>query len=256
MTKFFGAIEDLKGVVAGLGFEGEWEFLAGDKHQFTTIDGAVLNWWTKTRTVQFQGATNVRTPFEKRVSEALTNWKQPAKGNSPIESIPPPPQKPSNSENKRVFIVHGHDDVAREQLELILHRLGLDPFVLANTGGGGLTLIEALENEIGPDADSCRFGIVLMTPDDIGYAKKEGDGKAAPRARQNVVMEMGMLISALKRQNVAILKKGHIEVPSDAHGIIYIPFNDHVRETAPKLVDRLNHAGFNLGSNAITRATS
>jgi predicted nucleotide-binding protein len=48
-----------------------------------------------------------------------------------------------------VFVVHGHDAVAREQLELILLKLGLDPFVLANTGGGGLTIIEALEAEIG-----------------------------------------------------------------------------------------------------------
>ena len=58
------------------------------------------------------------------------------------------------------------------------------------------------------------------------------------RARQNVVLEMGMLISAVGRSNVAILKRGHIEVPSDAQGILYIPFNDHVKETVPKLADR------------------
>src|SRR6202007_1125305 len=37
-------------------------------------------------------------------------------------------------------------------------RLGLDPFVLQNTGGGGLTIIEALEQEIGPSPGSARFG--------------------------------------------------------------------------------------------------
>ena len=113
-------------------------------------------------------------------------------------------------------MVHGHDTVAREQLELALHKLKLDPFVLANTGDGGLTIIEALEKEIGPRPGRTRFGIVLLTPDDMGYAKANGDGKAEPRARQNVVLEMGMLISALGRPNVAILKKGHIEIPSDA----------------------------------------
>jgi predicted nucleotide-binding protein len=72
---------------------------------------------------------------------------------------------------KKVFVVHGHDSTAREQLELVLHRLKLDPFVLANTGGGGLTIIEALEKEIGLQPGGARFGIVLMTPDDMGYAK-------------------------------------------------------------------------------------
>jgi predicted nucleotide-binding protein len=158
--------------------------------------------------------------------------------------------------SKKVFIVHGHDSTAREQLELIIHRLGLDPFVLQNTGGGGLTIIEALEREIGPDPGSTKFGIVLLTPDDVGYAKSEAGEKPQPRARQNVVLEMGMLIAALGRPNVAILKKGHIEVPSDAQGIIYIPFAEHVKETVPKLVDRLNDAGFRLNPSAITKASS
>jgi predicted nucleotide-binding protein len=117
-------------------------------------------------------------------------------------------------------------------LELILHKLGLNPFVLANTGGGGLTIIEVLESEIGPKQSQARFGIVLTTPDDMGYAKGEGSDAAQPRARQKVVLEMGMLISAAGRANVAILKKGHLEVPSDAQGILYIPFNEHVKENS------------------------
>ncbi len=157
---------------------------------------------------------------------------------------------------KKVFVVHGHDPQTREQLELILHKLGLYPFVLANTGGGGLTIIEALEREIGPEEGQARFGIVLLTPDDIGYAKADGEKKAEPRARQNVVLEMGMLIAAIGRSNVAILKKGHLEIPSDAQGILYIPFNDHVKETVPKLVDRLRAAGFVLSPQAITDASS
>jgi predicted nucleotide-binding protein with TIR-like domain/RNase H-like protein len=190
MMKFFGTINELKELIETLGFEGEWETLPGDKHQFTSTEGAVLNWWVKAKTIQFQGPADARAAFEKRASEAISNWKPGSKTKS-LAAMPAPAVKAA--ENKRVFIVHGHDDIAREQLELILHRLGLDPFVLANTGGGGLTLIEALENEIGPDAGRCRFGIVLMTPDDMGYAKKEGEAKVAPRARQNVVLEMGML---------------------------------------------------------------
>jgi predicted nucleotide-binding protein len=156
----------------------------------------------------------------------------------------------------KVFIVHGHDSVAREQLELVVHKLGLDPYVLQNTGGGGLTIIEALESEIGTRAGAAKFGIVLLTPDDVGYAKAAGEKEAQPRARQNVVLEMGMLVSALGRKNVAILKKQHLEIPSDAQGILYIAFNDHVKEAVPKLVDRLRASGFVLNPEAITRASS
>ena len=119
-----------------------------------------------------------------------------------------------------------------------------------------LDSLEALEKEIGPRPGRTRFGIVLLTPDDMGYAKADGEGKVEPRARQNVVLEMGMLISALGRPNVAILKKGHIEIPSDAHGIIYISFNDHIREAVPRLVDRLRAAGFEFNAECITRASS
>lgn len=65
-----------------------------------------------------------------------------------------------------------------------------------------------------------------------------------------------MLIAALGRENVAILRKGHIEAPSDVQGIIYLPFNDHVKETVPRLVDRLRGAGFELDQRAITKASA
>ena len=95
-----------------------------------------------------------------------------------------------------------------------------------------------------------------MTPDDMGYAKKDGPDKVEPRARQNVVLAMGMLITALGRPHVAILKKGHLEIPSDANGILYIGFNDHVKETVPRLVERLNSAGFGIDAEAVARAAA
>jgi predicted nucleotide-binding protein len=67
---------------------------------------------------------------------------------------------------------------------------------------------------------------------------------------------MGMLISSLGRPNVAILKKGHLEVPSDADGILYIGFNDHVKETVPRLAERLNQAGFKIDATAISKAAA
>jgi Predicted nucleotide-binding protein containing TIR-like domain len=114
-----------------------------------------------------------------------------------------------------------------------------------NTAGGGMMIIESLERKIGKAGES-RFGIVLLIPDDVGYAKRDGEKEAKPRARQNVIMEMGMLLSSLARERVAILVKGFVELPSDAAGIIYLHFNGHVKEVVPKLAERLQAYGIPL----------
>ena len=138
--------------------------------------------------------------------------------------------------------------------KLALHRLGLKPFILMNSSGGGKTIIEALEGEIGRDFRS-DFGIVLMTPDDFGYAQRDGEVKREPRPRQNVVLEAGMLLASLTRSHIAILVKGHLEMPSDLHGVINLAYNGHIREIVPKLCQRLKEAGFAIDSNQIAAAT-
>lgn len=114
--------------------------------------------------------------------------------------------------------------------------------------------MEALEKESCKPTSSIGFGIVLLTPDDMGYAKTDSVTAAQPRARQNVILEMGMLISALSRGKVAILIKQNVETPSDAHGIIYIPFKNNVKETVPKLATQLKAAGYIFDTDQLTDA--
>lgn len=251
--KHKGSFEDLKTMVRACGREIISSGPSGAALQIKTADGAVVNWYESTSTVQFQGASDAKNKLAADLARYTggSSSAPTSKVGAPVSATPA--TAPAAS---KVFIVHGHDSVAREQLELVVHKLGLDPYVLQNTGGGGLTIIEALEGEIGSGAGAAKFGIVLLTPDDVGYAKAAGEKEAQPRARQNVVLEMGMLVSALGRKNVAILKKQHLEIPSDAQGILYIPFNDHVKEAVPKLVDRLRASGFILNPEAITRASS
>lgn len=251
--KHSGSLDDLKTIVQGCGFSIDDVRDQGHFKQIRTKQGAIINWYPSTGTISAQGNSEAKQRF---ATAWATYTGAPAPAPS-VEGIAPPvhPTNPTIA-SKKVFVVHGHDIVAREQLELVLHKLGLNPFVLANSGGGGLTIIEALEKEIGPSTSQARFGIVLMTPDDLGYAKAEGPDKATPRARQNVVLELGMLISAIGRPNIAILKKGHLEEPSDAKGVLYIAFNDHVKETVPKLTNRLREAGFVLNPDAIANASS
>jgi len=244
VKKFSGTLEELKSFVNEIGSRGVWNEPERG-HQFRSQDGAILNWFPSTGTILYQGPKAAREALEGALAEHLLP--RAGKGAAAVAA---------KDEHPKVFVVHGHDDTAREQLELILHRLGLDPFVLANTGGGGMTSIEALEGEIVEQSTRCKFGIVLLTPDDMGYSNRDGEIARKPRARQDVVLEMGMLLATVGRSNVAILQKGFVELPSDAHGIIYIPFNNHVKETVPKLADRLRAAGFDITATAITKASS
>lgn len=150
---------------------------------------------------------------------------------------------PSAVKNKKVFVVYGHDINARTRLEAILRRWELDPIIIDQLASSGQTVIEKLEEYIG----QVGFGIVLMTPDDIGYAKNDEAGKKA-RARQNVILEMGMLLGKIGRKKVAILysKAEEMELPSDVHGYIYIPFKDNVEDAKEDLVKALAKSGYKI----------
>ena len=149
--------------------------------------------------------------------------------------------------NKKVFVVYGHDDIARTQLEAMLRRWDLDPIILDQQASSGQTIIEKLE-EYGADVG---YAIILATPDDDGKAKTESTYKS--RVRQNVVLELGMFLSKLGREKVAILLKEekNFERPSDIQGLIYIPFQNKVDEVAISLIRELTRQGYVIDSNRI-----
>ncbi len=237
-NKFTGSLEELKGLMAGTA--GDWSSDGNGKHTFRTKDGGVMNWWPSKGTLQFQGAEVGKAKIQAALdAEGVTS--------------PSMTSVATAVEKRQIFIVHGHDAEARDQLELALHRLGLQPYILMNESGGGLTIIEALEGQIGRDYSSA-FGIVLMTPDDFGYAKKDGADKTEPRVRQNVLLETGMLLSSLTRARMAIIVKGHVEIPSDLQGIIRLGYNDHIREVVAKLCQRLREAGFEIDPSKMASA--
>lgn len=250
--KFLGQAEEFKQAIETLQQRGSWEdFTQGLR--FKTIDGGTIQWYSSTGTILIQGNKTAKD----RLTQLIDGLELDKVQLVPKENFATAVEAKAKSAKvgSKIFVVHGHDHTSREQLELILHKLGLEPFVLANTSGGGLTIIEALEEEIGKDGNS-KFGIVLLTPDDFGYSKLEDPSKAQPRARQNVVLEMGMLISAVGRKNTVILKKGHLEAPSDANGILYLGYNDHVKEVVPRLVERLKMSGFAIDISKVTNAAS
>ena len=119
---------------------------------------------------------------------------------------------------RNVFVVYGHDRQARDELESMLRRWGLEPLILDQLPSEGQTVIEKLESS----QRDVAFAVVLATPDDEGHARGKSQERAY-RARQNVVLELGMLLTnpRLGRSRVAILLKNQcsMERPSDIQGV-------------------------------------
>ena len=121
--------------------------------------------------------------------------------------------------SKKVFVVHGRDDLTKNEVSLFLRAIGLEPIILHMRPNGGRHLLTKFQEE----SDGADFAVVLMTPDDEGGLA--GAAEMRPRARQNVVLELGFFLGKLGPANVAALMRDDVEKPSDFDGIAYIPFD-------------------------------
>jgi Predicted nucleotide-binding protein containing TIR-like domain len=146
---------------------------------------------------------------------------------------------------RKVFIVHGHDEGARESVARFLEQLDFDPIILHEQANQGRTIIEKIEahGEVG-------FAVVLLTPDDVGGI--QGGGTTQPRPRQNVLLELGYFIGRLGRARVCALKRGDVEVPSDFGGVVYEPF-DGSGGWKQALGRELQAAGFSIDWNVVMK---
>ncbi len=122
----------------------------------------------------------------------------------------------------KVFLIHGRDEDCLTQVESYIKEIGLTPVILKKTPAPpGTFLLEHLLNQAG----SIDFAIALLTPDDVGALKSEQQ-ELQGRARQNVILELGLFIGYLGTNRVAVVCKTPIELPSDIQGIIYSALSD------------------------------
>jgi len=144
-----------------------------------------------------------------------------------------------------VFIVHGHDDGRKETVARFVQDVtGKRPFIFHEQPSGGETIIEKLER-LGSTA---AFAVIIATGDDVGRAKNGGADR--PRARQNVVLELGYFFGVLGRRNVALLFEPDVERPSDTDGIVHIPL-DAGAQWRITLTNELEGAGFEVDRTAL-----
>lgn len=147
--------------------------------------------------------------------------------------------------SNNVFIVHGHDGEARESVARFLGNIGLNPIILHEQANRGRTVIEKVEahSEVG-------FAVVLLTADDEGRVM--GSNELEPRARQNVLLELGYFIGRLGRENVRALKRGTLEIPSDFAGVVWETMDTGVG-WKQALGRELSAAGYEIDWNRVMR---
>ena len=164
-----------------------------------------------------------------------------------IKSVIHKPEKNSTKiiSKKDVFIVHGHDELAKTKAARLVHKLGLNPIILHEQASSGTTIIEKIEKY-----SNVGFGIVLYTACDVGATKLNKE-KLNNRARQNVVFEHGYLIGKIGRRNVCALVKDEIEVPNDISGVVYIPMNEDDDSWGYKLAKEMKVSGLDIDMNKL-----
>lgn len=119
------------------------------------------------------------------------------------------------SEEKQncIFISHGQNPDWLKVQVFIEKDLQIDTLELAQRPNKGRSVLQKLVEE----SNSCLFAVIVMTGDD----EIEDD---APRVRENVMHEIGFFQGKYGLEKVCLLYEDGTNIPSNIHGLVYIPF--------------------------------
>lgn len=120
-----------------------------------------------------------------------------------------------------VFLIHGRSEDWRKVERFINKDLKYKTVVLQEVYRSGETIVEKLESML----EDCDCAVAIMSPDD-----QMASGNY--RARQNVIYEMGFCSGQLQREKLIVLKERSVEMHSDLHGLVYIPYENGYIESA------------------------
>lgn len=179
--------------------------------------------------------------LESAIEEVEEDWedKNQTSLSPTAQSSAAPENEPTNT--NEVFVIHGRDNEAKETVARFLQRLDLTPVILHEQPNQGRTIIEKFEQHA-----QVGFAVALLTPDDVG-AFRDARDDLKPRARQNVVFELGYFLGRLGRERVCALTKGNVELPSDYDGVVYVSLDDGGWKM--DLIRELKNVGFDVDAN-------
>ncbi|MEV5446661.1 TIR domain-containing protein, partial [Streptomyces sp. NPDC052644] len=177
-------------------------------------------------------------------------------GSRPVDRTVPlpapaggPRARPDADRARRVFLIHGRDDIFTGRIREVLSLLGLrvmewDPLVYSAGSGPSPVLLDVIHHGL-----SRAQGIVaLLTPDDVVSLHpelrkaREDAHEILPsmQPRPNVLMELGAALFAFRERTV-LVKVGGIRPMADIGGVNYVAFDGP--DAVNQLPSRLRAAG-------------
>ncbi|MFJ5308409.1 TIR domain-containing protein [Streptomyces sp. NPDC088350] len=153
---------------------------------------------------------------------------------------------------RSVFVVHGRDEEVRRAMFGLLRRLDLRPLeweeLVRATGKTAPFLGEVVMNA----PAQAQAALVLLTPDDVaklhphllGNRERDDETQLTGQPRQNVLIELGMVLMAYPERTV-IVEVGRLRHVADTAGINVIRF-DGTEDSLAKIAARLKLAGCQL----------
>lgn len=140
--------------------------------------------------------------------------------------------------NRKIFLIHGHNEAKRRELKEIIEKFDLVPLVLLDESDGGVrTIIEKFEDY----AKQCCYAIAIFTPDDTVTNSKE----TYLQARPNAIFEIGWFCGKLGRERVMLLMQDHpsMTVFSDFNGTLQKRFSKDIKEVKTDIENELKKIG-------------
>jgi predicted nucleotide-binding protein len=144
-------------------------------------------------------------------------------------------------QNRRIFIVHGHNYSVRDEMYGFLKSKGFEPIVMENQPGEGDFLLTKFEKA----AAQCGCAVVLASSDDFSLPNDESNTGGENRARQNVIFELGYFCAAISRKRVIALKEKSVVFPSDFEGVNWIEL-DQAGLWKQHVVQEFQSLGYNV----------
>jgi predicted nucleotide-binding protein len=152
---------------------------------------------------------------------------------------------PERTTSRKIFLVHGHETGLQQTIARFLERLALEVVILDEQPSQGRTIFQKFS-----DHSDVGFAVVLLTGDDIGGKKDTPPADLSPRARQNVILELGYFLGKLGPARVCALYQSGVEIPSDIAGVVYVSLEGSV-DWRLKLASEIKAAKIDVDMNRL-----
>ncbi len=222
------------------------EFPPGAQLALSSTVGAEL---ALVSSVRSERAPEPSLGLEPEQEPSATEFAQPYTDGSMSSPDGTVPADPEPVRAGQLFFVCGRNEAWTLAVAGLLDRTG--PHRLTRLSEQTETrgmLVERFQKQ----APGLRYGIILLTADDVGGPRLDSDREPylSPRAPQGVVFEMGILVAALTPRCVCVLYEDGVELPHDLDGIAYVRL-DQAGTWQSKLLLLLRGAGFDYDVNRL-----